>query len=109
MMTRRPSVTMFAGAGLALVLCLAGPARAQFTLTGGVNGILGIYLSAGRILTVAPGTTLTLGLTYSEVLKTEPLISVTMAYPISRGWTAAVTASMGGLGGDYSGYALESV
>lgn len=77
------------------------PAFAQFTMTGGKNGILGIYLSAGGILRVAPGTTLTIGATYTEVRQVEPLIAVTTTVPMGRGWNVALTTSYGGIGGDY--------
>lgn len=89
--------------GITAVLLLAhpAPARGQYVLGGGYSGVLGIYLSAGRILRLTPSTTLTLGGTYTEVRRIEPLISMTYTRPLARGWTLALTGSYGGVSGDY--------
>lgn len=84
-----------------LVTLAVSPAAAQFTFTGGSNGILGIYLSAGKILRMTPWTTLTLGATYSETLGVEPLVALALTRPLPRGWNSYFTASYGALGGDY--------
>jgi|GEM_PF-6962163 len=84
-----------------LLTLWVSPAAGQYTATGAKSGILGVYLSAGRILSIAPRTALTLGGTYSETLGTEPLISLVLTHPLPRGWNATLTASSGGIGGDY--------
>jgi len=84
-----------------LVTLSISPAAGQYTATGAKTAILGVYLSAGRILSIAPWTTLTLGGTYSETLGTEPLVSLALTHPLPRGWNATFTASSGGIGGDY--------
>lgn len=88
---------------LSALLIFGGPSpgAAQFTLTGGSNGVLGVYLSAGRILRPDPQATLTLGLTYTDALGTEPLVSLTTTRSAGRGWNLVFTTAYGGLGGDY--------
>jgi len=97
-MARPVAVLAFAAM---LVTLWASPAAGQYTITGAKNSILGVYLSAGRILSLAPRTTLTLGATYTDTLGVEPLASLALGYALPRGWTATVTASSGGIGGDY--------
>lgn len=86
---------------IVLVTLTISPAAGQYTATGSKNAILGIYLSAGRMVTLAPWTTLTLGATYSETLGTEPLVALGYSRPLSGGWNVAFVASSGGIGGDY--------
>lgn len=97
-MARPVAVLVFAAM---LVTLWVSPAAGQYTITGSKNSILGVYLSAGRILSLAPRTTLTLGATYTDTLGVEPLASLALGYALPRGWTATFTASSGGIGGDY--------
>lgn len=92
-----------------LTACGAEPAAAQFTLTGGLNAILGIHLSAGRILRLDPRTTITLGATFTETLGLEPLIAVTATRPVASGWNLSITTSYGGFGGDYRADRLPEI
>lgn len=92
-----------------LTACGAAPAAAQFTLSGGLNGILGVHMSAGRILRPDPRTTITLGGTFTETLGLEPLIAVTATRPVGVGWNLSLTGSYGGFGGDYRADRLPEV
>lgn len=74
---------------------------AQISLTGGYTSILGFYASGGWGFRLRQDTTLTLGATYTETLGLEPLVALTTISPLSRGWNVRVTASRGGLDGDY--------
>lgn len=105
-----------ASMGLAVVFvlsCLPGtmplPAAAalpipeirEIVLRGSSNAILGFNATAGLGFFLGGGTTLTLGMTYTERLGYEPLIALSRTTPVASGWNLTLAASRGDFGGDY--------
>ncbi len=84
------------------VLLSVAPSRAaqRITLTAGKTSILGTYLSGGFEIPVGDLTG-TYGLTWSETLGVEPLVSLSYSRPVEGGWTLNSVVGYGGIGGDY--------
>lgn len=77
------------------------PRISRVVLHGSSNAILGHYFSGGLGFDLGAGTVITLGMTYTELRGTEPLIALAVTRPISPGWNLTAVASSGELGGDY--------
>jgi hypothetical protein len=77
------------------------PTDAAVSLSGGSSGIVGDWLSVSLTTGLGSDGTLAYGTTYSRVLGLEPFLSITGRGTLPDGWNVALTASRGGLGGDY--------
>jgi hypothetical protein len=77
------------------------PAEASISLSGGNTGVVGDWLSISLTTGLGPDATLAYGTTYTQVSGLEPLLSITGRGSLPDGWNVALTASRGGLGGDY--------
>jgi hypothetical protein len=74
---------------------------AAVSFSGGSSGIVGDWLSISLTTGLGSDATLAYGTTYTQVLGLEPLLSITGRGVLPDGWNVALTASRGGLGGDY--------
>jgi hypothetical protein len=83
------------------VLRILPSEAATFSLSGGSTGIVGDWLSISLTTGLSPDTTLAYGMTYTQALGTEPLLSITRRSSLAGEWNLGLTASRGGLGGDY--------
>src|SRR3989442_1415403 len=77
------------------------PSEASVSLSGGNTGIVGNWFSISLTTGLGPDATLAYGTTYTQVLGLEPLLSVAARGSLPDGWNVGLTASRGGLGGDY--------
>ncbi len=92
--------TLFVALVTVLLSAAPTPAAQRISLTGGQNSILGTYLSGGLEMPVGDLTG-TYGLTWSETLGVEPLVSLSYSRPVGGGWTLNSVVGYGGIGGDY--------
>jgi hypothetical protein len=97
---RRHLIALTGAVSLILVLRVL-PAEASISVSGGNTGIVGDWLSISLTTGLGPGTTLAYGTTYTQALGLEPLLSVTKSGSLPDEWNVGLTASRGGLGGDY--------
>jgi hypothetical protein len=77
------------------------PSEASVSFSGGNTGIVGNWFSISLTTGLGPDATLAYGTTYTQVLGLEPLLSVSARGSLPDGWNVGLTASRGGLGGDY--------
>jgi hypothetical protein len=77
------------------------PTDAAISFSGGNSGIVGDWLSISLTSGLGSDATLAYGTTYTQVLGLEPLLSITGRGTLPDGWNVSLTASRGGLGGDY--------
>lgn len=77
------------------------PEIREIVLRGSSNAILGFHATAGLGFFLGGGTRLTLGMTYTEKLGYEPLITLSRTTPVASGWNLTLLASRGDFGGDY--------
>jgi hypothetical protein len=97
---RRHLIALTVAFSLILVLRVL-PSEASVSLSGGNTGIVGDWLSISLTTGLGPGATLAYGTTYTQVLGVEPLLSLSERGSLPDGWNVGLTASRGGLGGDY--------
>jgi hypothetical protein len=74
---------------------------AAVSFSSGSSGVVGDWLSISLTSGLGSDATLAYGSTYTQVIGLEPLLSITGRGTLPDGWNVALTASRGGLGGDY--------
>jgi hypothetical protein len=77
------------------------PSDAAVSFSGGNTGVVGDWLSISLTTELGSDATLAYGTTYTQVLGLEPLLSITGKGALPDRWNVGLTASRGGLGGDY--------
>jgi hypothetical protein len=77
------------------------PADAAVSFSGGSSGIVGNWFSISLTTGLGSDASLAYGTTYTQVLGLEPLLSISGRGTLPDGWNVGLTASRGGLGGDY--------
>jgi hypothetical protein len=97
---RRYLIALTVGLSLIPVLRVL-PSEASVSVSGGSSGTVGNWLSISLTTGLGPDATLAYGTTYTQVLGLEPLLSVSARGSLPDGWNVGLTASRGGLGGDY--------
>ncbi len=97
---RRHLIALTLGFSLIPVLIVL-PSEAAVSISGGNTGIVGNWFSISLTTGLGPDATLAYGTTYTQVLGLEPLLSVSARGSLPDGWNVGLTASRGGLGGDY--------
>jgi hypothetical protein len=77
------------------------PSDAAVSFSGGNTGIVGDWLSISLTTGLGSDATLAYGTTYTQALGVEPLLSISGRGTLPDGWNVRLSASRGGLGGDY--------
>jgi hypothetical protein len=97
---RRYLIALTVAFSLIIVLRVL-PSEASVSISGGNTGVVGDWFSISLTTGLGPGTTLAYGTTYTQALGLEPRLSVSRRGSLPDGWNVELTASRGGLGGDY--------
>jgi hypothetical protein len=77
------------------------PSDAAVSFSGGNSSIVGDWLSVSLTTGLGSDATLAYGTTYTQALGLEPLLSISGGGTLPDGWNVGLTASRGGLAGDY--------